>query len=64
MTAAAPRLAPEVELAEPPQLEPGATAHLRPFAAAPAHNTALGFPGARVPDWEARAVARLGELLL
>ena len=58
-----PPLAAEVELAEPPALVAGAMAHLRPFVAAAAHNQPLGFPGERVPDWEQRAVDKLGELL-
>jgi len=60
---AVPVLADDFELASPPALAPDAMAHCQPFRAQPAHNRALGFPGELVPDWEARAVARLGELL-
>ena len=58
-----PPLADEVELAPPTVLSPGAMAHSRPYVAAPTHNQALGFPAERVPDWERRAVEKLGELL-
>ncbi|MFC1685293.1 sulfate reduction electron transfer complex DsrMKJOP subunit DsrK [Pseudomonadota bacterium] len=46
-----------------PVLQPGATAHLQPFKAAPAHQEALGFPGELVENWEEKAVAKLKELL-
>ena len=46
-----------------PDLRPGAMADSAPFKAAPRHQQALGFPGGLVKDWEAAAVAKLGELL-
>ncbi len=46
-----------------PAIEPGASAALKPFVAAPAHQEALGFPGELVDDWEQVAIAKLGELL-
>ena len=35
----------------------------KPYVASPAHQEALGFPGALVEDWQEKAIARLGELL-
>lgn len=46
-----------------PRPQPGAMAHSRPFVAAAAHNEPLGFPPELVPDWQAKALARMGELL-
>jgi len=46
-----------------PLLREGAMAHSKPFVAKPDHQTALGFPGELVPDWEKVAVTRLGELV-
>jgi Fe-S oxidoreductase len=46
-----------------PKIRPGAMAGLKPFVAAKAHQEPLGFPGELVPDWEQKAVAKLGELL-
>jgi Fe-S oxidoreductase len=46
-----------------PVLQPGATAHLKPFVAAEKHQEDLGFPGKLVDNWEEKAVAKLGELL-
>jgi Fe-S oxidoreductase len=51
------------ELTTPPALAPGAMDHSRPFAAAPAHQEALGFPGELVDDWQAKAIEKFGELL-
>ncbi len=51
------------EFVEIPAIEEGATAHLSPYAAAPEHQRELGFPGQLIDDWEAAAVAKLGELL-
>ncbi|ROR32170.1 sulfate reduction electron transfer complex DsrMKJOP subunit DsrK [Inmirania thermothiophila] len=48
---------------EIPPLRPGATAHVRPFPAAPAHQEPLGFPGELVEDWQARALEKMGDLL-
>jgi len=60
---AIPALTEDVELRETPDLAPGCMAHLKPFVAAPAHQEPLGFPGELVPDWESKAIARMGELL-
>ncbi len=47
-----------------PAIKPGAMHGLKPFAVNnPMHNTDLGFPGALVENWEAVAVAKMGELL-
>ncbi len=46
-----------------PELNPGATAGLKPFVAGPVHQETLGYPGELVPDWEKVAIAKLGELL-
>ncbi len=57
---------------ETPKLKPypviplvavGATAHLKPFVASPAIQTAVGFPGELTEGWEQRAITRMGELL-
>jgi Fe-S oxidoreductase len=57
---------------ETPKLKPypviplvavGATAHLKPFVASPAIQTAVGFPGELTEGWEQRAIAKMGELL-
>lgn len=58
-----PSLTGDPELAPIPLPCQGASGHLKPFLAAPAHNEALGFPGGLVDGWEAKAVAKLGELL-
>ncbi|MBI2311553.1 MAG: (Fe-S)-binding protein [Betaproteobacteria bacterium] len=42
---------------------PQAMAASRPFVAAAPIQQALGFPGELVPDWEQKAIAKLGELL-
>ncbi|MEZ5890715.1 MAG: (Fe-S)-binding protein [Xanthobacteraceae bacterium] len=47
----------------PPPLAPDAMRQCRPFAAQPAHNEPLGFPGALVEDWQGRAIDKMGELL-
>ena len=36
---------------------------MKPFVAAPDHQAALGFPGELVPDWEQKAIGKMGELL-
>ncbi|MDP7549450.1 MAG: (Fe-S)-binding protein, partial [Alphaproteobacteria bacterium] len=51
------------EFTAPPALDPDAMAHSRPFAAAPAHQEALGFPGELVDGWQAKAIEKFGELL-
>ncbi|MBV1704556.1 MAG: (Fe-S)-binding protein [Hyphomicrobiales bacterium] len=48
---------------EIPTLACGAMANSKPFAAGPAHQAALGFPGELVEDWHDKAIFRLGELL-
>jgi Fe-S oxidoreductase len=48
---------------EIPTLNRGAMQHSSPFAAAPEHQEALGFPGELVDDWQAKAIDKLGELL-
>jgi len=46
-----------------PLVAVGATAHLKPFVASPAMQANLGFPGELSEGWEARAIAKMGELL-
>ncbi len=46
-----------------PPVTPGSMAHSRPTIAKPEHQAALGFPGELVPNWEHKAVFRLGELV-
>jgi Fe-S oxidoreductase len=46
-----------------PELQPDATAHLKPYPAAPDHNTALGFPGELVDNWQEKAIEKMGDLL-
>ncbi len=46
-----------------PLIEQRATEHVRPFEAEPATQQALGFPAQLVDDWQAKAIARLGELV-
>ena len=46
-----------------PSVNPDVMAHSKPFVAAEKHQEDLGFPGGLVDDWEAKAVAKLGELL-
>jgi Fe-S oxidoreductase len=48
---------------DPPTLCPGAMAASKPYIAAPNHNEPLGFPGELAPDWQEKAINRLGELL-
>jgi len=48
---------------EIPALRPDAMRHSSPFAAAPEHQQALGFPGELVDDWQNRAIEKFGELL-
>src|SRR5687768_8733864 len=42
---------------------PRPSAHGRPYIAKPEIQSALGFPGELMPDWEHKAVLRLGELV-
>ena len=46
-----------------PALQRDAMAESKPYVASDKINTAIGFPGELVPDWEAKAIGRLGELL-
>ena len=46
-----------------PILRENAMAGSRPFAASASIQQALGFPGELVPDWQDKAIAKLGELL-
>jgi hypothetical protein len=46
-----------------PILEAGAMAKSRTFPANAAMQQALGFPGELAEDWQAKAIAKLGELL-
>jgi Fe-S oxidoreductase len=46
-----------------PALKPDAMAQSKPYVASDKINEAIGFPGELVPDWEAKAIGRLGELL-
>ncbi len=54
------------EAADPlelPKLACGAMAESKPFVAKAEHQAALGFPGELVPDWQEKAIAKLGDLL-
>lgn len=46
-----------------PALQPGSMGHLAPYPATEKHMKPLGFPEARVPDWEKRGVEKMGEML-
>ncbi len=46
-----------------PLVQAGAMSHLKPFAANASMQKALGFPEELVEDWQAKAIARMGELL-
>jgi len=46
-----------------PAIKPGASGNMRPHPASEAHNTALGFPASKLPDWKEKALAKMGELL-
>jgi len=46
-----------------PLVKVGATSHLKPFIASDAIQKNLGFPGELVEDWQAKAIAKMGELL-
>ena len=46
-----------------PLVQVGATSHLKPFIASAPIQKAVGFPEALVEDWQAKAIAKMGELL-
>ena len=46
-----------------PMVVAGATAHVKPFVASSAIQTAIGFPGELSVGWEQRAIGKMGELL-
>jgi heterodisulfide reductase subunit C len=47
-----------------PLVQVGAMSHLKPFVASPRRSRRqLGFPGELVDDWQAKAIAKMGELL-
>jgi len=46
-----------------PLIQVGAASHLKPFVASDAIQKNLGFPGELVDDWQAKAIAKMGELL-
>ena len=46
-----------------PPLLPGAMAGSRPYVASDKMQQALGFPGELAPDWQPKALAKMGELL-
>jgi Fe-S oxidoreductase len=48
---------------EIPPITPGAMAHCQPYRSKPEYQAQLGFPGELVPDWQRRAVEKMGELL-
>jgi Fe-S oxidoreductase len=51
------------EYLEVPHVHADTMVHSKPFVAKPEHQTPLGFPGELVPNWEQKAVERLGELV-
>ena len=48
---------------EVPRLAEGAMRHSKPYAAAPEHQAALGFPGELVEGWQDKAIEKFGEIL-
>lgn len=50
-------------LLKPPDLREAASAHVRCHPSKPKDTRAIDLPTERVPDWQARGVAKLGELL-
>ncbi len=46
-----------------PALARGSMEHSAPYAAAPEHQQALGFPGELVEDWQTKAIDKFAELL-
>ena len=63
MAAAAFDVPPLREYPVIPILQKDAMAKSKPYVAAPPIQQALGFPGELVPDWQEKAIAKLGELL-
>jgi Fe-S oxidoreductase len=53
----------EADPLEIPALCEGAMAALRSFPAKPEHQTALGFPGELVENWQEKAIEKMGDLL-
>ncbi len=53
----------EPDPVEIPSLVDGAMAKSKPYAASPAFQKAIGFPGELVENWQERAIDKLGELL-
>jgi Fe-S oxidoreductase len=53
----------DVEEREIPALRPDAMAGSKSYVASAVHQTALGFPGELVPDWQEKAIAKMGDLL-
>ncbi|MEW5727810.1 MAG: sulfate reduction electron transfer complex DsrMKJOP subunit DsrK, partial [Pseudomonadota bacterium] len=53
----------DVEERPTPALACGAMAGSKPYVAAPAHQEPLGFPGELLPDWQDKAIAKMGDLL-
>ena len=51
------------EFTDIPRIQPDAMAASRPYVAAAPLNTAIGFPGELVENWEQKVVAKMGELL-
>ena len=52
-----------VEEREIPIPVPDAMAQSKPYVASAEHQQALGFPGELVPDWQNKAIAKMGDLL-
>ncbi len=48
---------------EMPDIKFGAMEGLKPFAAKPDHQKALGFPGELVDNWQEKAIDKMGDLL-
>lgn len=46
-----------------PAVTPGTMAHLKPFISRLEFQAPLGYPGELVPDWQDKAIAKMGELL-
>ena len=53
----------DVEERRTPALRLGTMAESKPYAASPAHQEGLGFPGALAEGWERKAIGHMGELL-
>ncbi len=50
-------------LVPPPEIREGASSEVRCYPSKPKDTAAIGLPTERVPDWQARGIQRLGELL-